>query len=71
MRIVRQGDGFIAQFSFSHEATYLAEQVDRWVPVFLPGHLEQPFAHIHSQTYEVRVEDIEHLTERYIVVLGQ
>ncbi len=50
---------------------YLAEQEDRWVPVFLPGHLEQAFAHIHSQTHEVRLEEVEHLADRYVVVLGR
>ncbi len=71
MRIVRQGDGFVAQFSFSYEVVSLAEQEDRWVPVFLPGHLEQPFAHVHSQTHEVRLEEVEPLADRYIVMLGQ
>ncbi|GHP01133.1 hypothetical protein KSF_111800 [Reticulibacter mediterranei] len=64
MRLIRQGDRFVAQFSFVWEVSTLAEREEGWVPLFLPGHLEEPIGVIHSHTHEVRLAD------RQIVVLG-
>ncbi|GHO98626.1 hypothetical protein KSF_086740 [Reticulibacter mediterranei] len=70
MRLIRQGDRFVAQFSFVWEVSTLAEREEGWVPLFLPGHLEEPLGAIHSQTHKVHLRQGVRLAERQIVVLG-
>lgn len=70
MRLVRQGDRFVAQFSFVWEVTFLAEQEEGWIPLFLPGHLEQPVGAIHSQTHEVHLWRVQGIAQRQVVILG-
>jgi hypothetical protein len=70
MRLIRQGDRFVVQFSFVWEVSTLAEREKGWVSLFLPGHLEEPAGAIHSQTHEVRLVEGVRLADRQIVVLG-
>jgi hypothetical protein len=70
MRLVRQGDCFVAQFSFVWEVTVLTEREEGWVPFFLPGHLQEPIGAIHSQTHEVRLIREQDIAQRQVVILG-
>jgi hypothetical protein len=70
VRLVRQGDHFVVQFSFVWEVTSLAERQEGWVPLFLPGRLEEPVGAIHSQTHEVRLLAEQDLAQRQVVILG-
>jgi hypothetical protein len=71
MRLKRQGDRFVAQFSLVWEVSYLAEQEERWVPFYLQGHLEQPIGMIHSKTHEIRLHTDQSIPDRQLVVLGR
>jgi len=70
MRLVRQHERFVAQFSFVWEVSTLAEREEGWVPLFLPRYLEEPAGAIHSLTHEVRLIEGVRLADRQIVVLG-
>jgi hypothetical protein len=70
MRLIRQGDRFVVQFSFVWEVSTLAEREEGWVSLFLPGHLKEPLGAIHSHTHEVRLAEGVRLADRQIVVLG-
>ena len=70
MRLVRQGDRFVAQFSFVWEVTVLTEREEGWVPLFLPERLQEPIGAIHSQTHEVRLVRKQTVAPRQVVILG-
>jgi hypothetical protein len=70
MRLIRQRGGFVAQFSFVWEVASLAKREVCWVPLFLPGHLQEPVAAIHSQTHEVRLVREQDIAQRQVVILG-
>jgi hypothetical protein len=70
MRLVRQGDRFVAQFSFVWEVTVLTEREEGWVPLFMPGRLQEPIGAIHSQTHEIHLVREQDIAQRQVVILG-
>ena len=70
MRLRRQGDRVVVQFSFPAEIAVLTAMEACWLPLYLPGHLNQSIGAIHSQTHEIRLRSEQVIADRQVVVLG-
>lgn len=70
MRLRREDEHVVAQFSFPGEIVALSTRGACWLPFYLPGQLEHPIGVIHSITHEVRLRASQDIADRQIVVLG-
>ena len=69
MRLLKQQEHWVPQFTQVWEVEVLAEQGEHWVPFCRVGERE-PIGSIHARTHEIRVSDGVVVSHRQVVALA-
>jgi hypothetical protein len=69
MRLLKQHDRWVPQFTQVWEVAHLEEHGDEWIPFCRIGQ-QDPIGSIHAQTHEIRLHDHVVLVHREVVALA-